>query len=186
MRRPVEPIRPGLREMESLASPPVPGLRPRVIAAQPGEESGFASFEHSHPHDVRGALRPAPGVPPQDYYEPAKSPPATWCVGGPAWSKAQGSGSCPVGVRRFKSCPTHQVKRYDGCIRWRPRLLVSVTKTSREIASSLEDRNGHSTGTERVRQRAHNGFRWTALYGRFMNCVGVDLESAPEAGRTAI
>src|SRR3990172_4218051 len=29
------------------------------------------------------------------------------CVGCQAWSKAQGSGSCPVGVRRFKSCPTH-------------------------------------------------------------------------------
>src|SRR2546427_11943266 len=32
------------------------------------------------------------------------------CVGGPAWSKAQGSESCPVGVRRFKSCPTHRAE----------------------------------------------------------------------------
>src|SRR2546422_6617639 len=43
-----------------------------------------------------------------------KSRPAASCVGGPAWSKAQGSESCPVGVRRFKSCPTHLVETGRG------------------------------------------------------------------------
>src|SRR5213593_2218063 len=43
-----------------------------------------------------------------------KSRPAASCVGGPAWSKAQGSESCPVGVRRFKSCPTHLVETSRG------------------------------------------------------------------------
>src|SRR2546427_3675124 len=43
-----------------------------------------------------------------------KSRPAASCVGGPAWSKAQGSESCPVGVRRFKSCPTHLVETARG------------------------------------------------------------------------
>src|SRR5437660_9525132 len=44
---------------------------------------------------------------PEDYYELPNSQPPAACVGCQAWSKAQGSGSCPVGVRRFKSCPTH-------------------------------------------------------------------------------
>src|SRR5438309_11094242 len=44
---------------------------------------------------------------PEDYYELTNSQPPATCVGCQAWSKAQGSGSCPVGVRRFKSCPTH-------------------------------------------------------------------------------
>src|SRR2546430_15628131 len=44
---------------------------------------------------------------PEDYYELTNSQPPAACVGCQAWSKAQDSGSCPVGVRRFKSCPTH-------------------------------------------------------------------------------
>src|SRR5207249_6981968 len=40
-------------------------------------------------------------------YAPRISHPLAGRVGCQAWSKAQGSGSCLVGVRRFKSCPTH-------------------------------------------------------------------------------
>src|SRR5205809_4735841 len=47
---------------------------------------------------------------PEDYYELTNSQPPATCVGCQAWSKAQGSGSCPVGVRRFKSCPTHSFR----------------------------------------------------------------------------
>ena len=50
---------------------------------------------------------------PEDYYELTNSRPPATCVGCQAWSKAQGSGSCPVGVRRFKSCPTHSFRSVD-------------------------------------------------------------------------
>src|SRR5436853_4454342 len=50
---------------------------------------------------------------PEDYYELTKSQPPATCGGCQAWSKAQGSGSCPVGVRRFKSCPTHSFRSVD-------------------------------------------------------------------------
>src|SRR5207244_13329856 len=50
---------------------------------------------------------------PEDYYEITNSQPPATCVGCQAWSKAQGSGSCPVGVRRFKSCPTHPFRSVD-------------------------------------------------------------------------
>src|SRR5205807_4671812 len=50
---------------------------------------------------------------PEDYYELTNSQPPAACVGCQAWSKAQGSGSCPVGVRRFKSCPTHPFRSVD-------------------------------------------------------------------------
>src|SRR5437879_12547410 len=125
MRGSVEPVRPRLRETESLASPPVPGLRPRVTASQPGEEPRLTFFEHVLLRMVgdRLDLRSSQ-CPPQDYYEPMP-PPAASCVGGPAWSKAQGSESCPVGVRRFKSCPTHQVACYDGRFEAAPSITSS-------------------------------------------------------------
>src|SRR5712691_1002471 len=114
--------------------------------------------------------------PPQDYYEPMP-PPAASCVGGPAWSKAQGSESCPVGVRRFKSCPTHQVECYDG---------QYVAPVGAWPASSSKDRNGRSTGTDRVGRRAHNVFRRTSLYRRLMNPTGVELGPEPADGRTPV
>src|SRR5207244_7100648 len=46
VRRPMEPVRPGLREMESLAPPPVPGLRPHIVAAQPREGSNLSLLAH--------------------------------------------------------------------------------------------------------------------------------------------
>src|SRR2546427_3991655 len=55
-----------------------------------------------------------------------KSRPAASCVGGPAWSKAQGSESCPVGVRRFKSCPTHLVETGRGHCRPAPFLDIDT------------------------------------------------------------
>src|SRR5207244_10623500 len=42
----MEPVRPGLREMEPLAPPPVPGLRPHIVAAQPREGSNLSLLEH--------------------------------------------------------------------------------------------------------------------------------------------
>src|SRR3989449_1625862 len=68
-----------------------------------------------------------------------KSRPAASCVGGPAWSKAQGSESCPVGVRRFKSCPTHLVG--TGCGRCHPALLLDIDSIS-------EPSRGKSRGHE--------------------------------------
>src|SRR5439155_3557638 len=119
----VEPVRSGLREMESLASPPLPGFRPDVIAAKSGEGSHVPFFEHvvraMKPERLGLAFLP---LSPYDYYESTKSRPAASCVGGPAWSKAQGSESCPVGVRRFKSCPTHLVE--TGCGRCHPAPLL--------------------------------------------------------------
>src|SRR5437879_11720607 len=50
---------------------------------------------------------------PEDYYELTNSQLPAACVCCQAWSKAQGSGSCPVGVRRFKSCPTHPFRSVD-------------------------------------------------------------------------
>src|SRR5437773_9918820 len=50
---------------------------------------------------------------PEDYYELTNSQPPATCVGCQAWSKAQGAGSCPVGVRRIKSCPTHSFRSVD-------------------------------------------------------------------------
>src|SRR5437899_3946476 len=73
-----------------------------------------------------------------------KSRPAASCVGGPAWSKAQGSESCPVGVRRFKSCPTHLVE--TGCGRCHPAPFLDIgssgpsrgTSRGMKITSTLE------------------------------------------------
>ena len=67
---------------------------------------------------------------PEDYYELTNSQPPATCVGCQAWSKAQGSGSCPVGVRRFKSCPTHS---FRSLISKEPQIIptaVSVIRTS--------------------------------------------------------
>src|SRR2546428_1729198 len=108
-----------------LGAPTSPRPSPtRHRGANPGRIA-LHVFRARHPQNRPRPLRTCSGVPPQDYYEAAKSPPATPCVGGPAWSKAQGSGSCPVGVRRFKSCPTHQVKRHGGCFKIAPRIAGS-------------------------------------------------------------
>ena len=103
-------------------------------------------------------LEPAPGVPPQDYYEPAKSPPATPCVGGPAWSKAQGSESCPVGVRRFKSCPTHQVKSYGGCYEGPRWSLVRGLRWA--LAGPLDSMNGASRRIPLIPEVQKWTFEW--------------------------
>src|SRR5512136_1601015 len=69
--------------------------------------------------------------PPQLYYDSAVSPAAVSCVGCQAWSKAQGSGSCPVGVRRFKSCPTHLLPRCrDGHLRLTNVYLCTLERKS--------------------------------------------------------
>ena len=75
---------------------------------RPGKNrtSRFSNVERTKAGYVLGFSHPHDGSP-QHSYEPTKSPRAAACVGCQAWSKAQGSGSCPVGVRRFKSCPTH-------------------------------------------------------------------------------
>src|SRR2546428_12172166 len=74
-----------------------------------------------------------------------KSRPAASCVGGPAWSKAQGSESCPVGVRRFKSCPTHLVETGRGHCHPAPFLDIDTrsgpsraTRGGMKIVSTLE------------------------------------------------
>ena len=67
---------------------------------------------------------------PEDYYELTNSQPPATCVGCQAWSKAQGSGSCPVGVRRFKSCPTHSFRSLISRERQIIPTAVSVIRTS--------------------------------------------------------
>src|SRR5947199_7928900 len=76
---------------------------------------------------------------PEDYYELTNSQPPATCVGCQAWSKAQGSESCPVGVRRFKSCPTHLVE--TGCGRCHPAPLLDIGSRgpNRGASRGLED-----------------------------------------------
>ena len=46
------------------------------------------------------------------------------CGGSQVWSKAQGSGPCPVGVRGFKSLPPHETR-------------AQITKKCLSILSSI-------------------------------------------------
>src|SRR5947208_11548170 len=89
---------------------------------------------------------------PEDYYELTNSQPPATCVGCQAWSKAQGSGSCPVGVRRFKSCPTHPPDRGSS-------------------DPSTTDTSGHWRRIDGAPETTRCGFRWRSLYRVHMNFI---------------
>src|SRR5881397_3933908 len=94
-----------------LGGPTNPGLSPMRHRGATRGRIALRVFRACRPRDGREPLRPALlPVSTARLLRAHQIASRCVCVGGPAWSKAQGSESCPVGVRRFKSCPTHRAE----------------------------------------------------------------------------
>ena len=132
---------------------------------RPGKNrtSRFSNMERTKAGCVLGFSHPRDESP-QHSYEPTKSPRAAACVGCQAWSKAQGSGSCPVGVRRFKSCPTHP-------------------PDSGSSDPSTTDTSGHWRRIDGAPETTRCGFRWRSLYRVHMNFINAHEVRRPTAIR---